>query len=196
MTVPFRIEIEDRAVIDALNRLAAAGRDLTPAMRAIATALLSQTEDNFSAEAGPLGKWPAVKDKKRQGGKILQDTGRLAASVTPFWSATEAGIGSNAVYAAIHQLGGTIGKAAQSRMVRHRVNAKGELLRSEALGGKGLVFAKKSHKRVAERWFEQGAHTITIPARPYMPVGPDGQLQAGMEDQALDAIQAHLLGAV
>lgn len=190
----FKIEINDRPVIEALNRLAESCDDLTPAMRAIATALQSQAEENFSAEAGPLGKWPALKDKKRQGGKILRDTDRLAASVTPFWSASEAGIGSNAVYAAIHQLGGTIDKAAQSRMVRHRVNAKGELLRSEALGGKGLVFAKNSHKRVAVRWFEQGAHTITIPARPYMPVGPDGQLQAGMEDQALDAIQAHLLG--
>lgn len=190
----FKIEINDRPVIDALNHLAAAGRDLTPAMRAIATALLSQTEENFESESGPLGKWPALKDKKCQGGKILQDTGRLAASVTPFWSATEAGVGSNAIYAAIHQLGGTIDKAAQSRLVRHRTNAKGELLRSEALGGKGLVFAKNSHKRVIKRWFEQGAHTITIPARPYLPVFPDGRLQDGMEDQALDAIQVHLLG--
>lgn len=106
----FTIEIDENEVAAALSRLAAAGRDLTPAMRAIATALLSQTEDNFAAEAGPLGKWPALKDKKRQGGKILQDTGRLAASVTPYWSAAEAGIGSNAVYAAIHQLGGKAGR--------------------------------------------------------------------------------------
>ncbi len=106
----FKIEVTDAPVIAALNKLAAAGRDLAPAMRAIATALLSQTEDNFDAESGPLGKWPAVKDKKRQGGKILQDTGRLAASVTPFWSATEAGVGSNVIYAAIHQLGGKAGR--------------------------------------------------------------------------------------
>lgn len=191
----FKIEIEDRLVADALKQLAKSCDDLTPAMRAIATALLSQTEANFSAESGPLGKWPALKDKKRKGGKILQDTGRLAASVTPFWSATEAGVGSNAIYAAIHQLGGSIDKAAQSRLVRHRTNAKGELLRSEALGGKGLVFAKNSHKRVAVRWFEQGAHSINIPARPFLPVLPGGSLQVGMEQQALDAIQAHLLGA-
>lgn len=191
-----KIEVHDGPVIDAMNRLLAESGDLTPAMREIALALESKTFDNFDAESGPLGKWPALKNpgEKRKGGKILQDTGRLAASVTPFWSATEAGIGSNAIYAAIHQLGGTIEKAAQSRMVRHRVNAKGELLRSDAFGGKGLVFAKNSHKRVAVRWFEQGAHTITIPARPFLPVFPDGRLQDGMEDQALDAIQAHLLG--
>lgn len=106
----FTIEIDENEVTAALGRLAAAAGDLTPAMRAIATALQSQTEDNFAAESGPLGKWPALKDKKRQGGKILQDTGRLAASVTPFWSAAEAGIGSNAIYAAIHQLGGKAGR--------------------------------------------------------------------------------------
>ncbi|MDP2808647.1 MAG: phage virion morphogenesis protein [Rhodocyclaceae bacterium] len=109
MTV-FKIEIDDRPVTEALNRLSAASRDLTPALRAVATALLSRVEDNFAAESGPMGKWPAVKDKKRRGGKILQDTGRLSASVTPFWSATEAGIGSNVIYAAIHQLGGQAGR--------------------------------------------------------------------------------------
>lgn len=178
MAEPFKIEIEDRQVIDALNRLAAAGRDLTPAMRAIAMALLSQTEDNFAAKSGPLGKWPGLARatiegrvwgmaKGRKGGtlksgriskgvanlaagmKILQDTGRLAASVTPFWSATDAGVGSNAVYAAIHQLGGQAGRG----------------------------------------------HKVTIPARPYLPALPDGTLQAGMEDRVLNAILEHLMRA-
>lgn len=146
--IPLKIEVEDQQVKAALDRLAAAGRDLTPAMRAIATALLSQTEENFESESGPLGKWPALKDKKRKGGKILQDTGRLAASVTPFWSATEAGVGSNAVYAAIQHLGGKAGRGRK----------------------------------------------VTIPPRPYLP-GTAAGLQAGVEDRALDIIQAHLLGA-
>jgi len=192
----FKIEVSDGPVIAALNRLAQSAGDLTPAMRAIAQLLERQTEDNFAAESGPLGKWPALKDKKRQGGKMLQDTGRLAASVTPFASTAEAGVGSNAIYAAIHQLGGTIEKAAQSRRVAHRTDAKGNLLRSEALGGKGLVFAKDSHKRVLTRWFEQGAHSIGIPARPYLPAFPDGRLQAGLEDEVLGVIQRHLLGAM
>ena len=54
----FKIEINDRPVIEALNQLA--------------------------AEAGLLGKWSVVKDKKRQGGKILQDTGCLTFSVGMF----------------------------------------------------------------------------------------------------------------
>lgn len=176
MSKPFMIDIADRATPE-LGRLIARLEHPEPAMRAIATALLSQTEDNFAAEAGPLGKWPGLARatiegrvgrlaKSRKGGtlksgriskgvansaagmKLLQDTGRLAASVTPFWSATEAGVGSNAIYAAIHQLGGKAGR---------------------------------------------GLNTI-IPERPYLPAFPDGRLQDGMEDEILGVIQGYLVG--
>lgn len=186
-----KIDIQAGAVTAALNRLAAAGQDLTPAMQAIAGVLARQTEDNFSAESGPLGKWPAVKDKKRRAGKILQDKGRLAGSVTPFWSATEAGIGTNVVYAAIHQLGGDIERAAYSGWVRLRTNAAGELLRQ---GGKGhlAVFAKNSHKRAKSVRYTTSGHSIHIPARPYLP-GTAAGLQAGVED-AIVAELARFIG--
>ena len=195
----FKIEIDDAPVMAAFNRLLAAVREAGPAIRAIAAVPARQTEDNFAAQSGPTGPWPALKAatlKGRRGkdGKMLQDTGRLAASVRPFHSATEAGIGTNVIYAAIHQLGGSIEKAAQSRLVRHRTDAKGNLLKSGALGGKGLVFAKDSHKRAVGRWFEQGAHTIDIPARPFLPVLPNRQLQAGLQDDILAILQKHLLG--
>jgi phage gpG-like protein len=61
--------------------------------------------------------------------------------------------------------------------VRHRTNAKGELLRSAHLGGKGLIFAKNSHKRAVARWFEQGAHSITMPARPFLGISLQGELK-------------------
>jgi phage gpG-like protein len=173
----FKIDVTDGPVIAALNQLAASCADMTPAMRAIAGVLERQTEDNFAAQSGPLGKWPALaqstienrvgrlasntkggwrKDgrlsksmaNRATGIKILQDKGRLIASVTPFWSDTEAGIGSNAIYAAIHQLGGMAGRA----------------------------------------------HRVTIPARPYLPMFPDGRLQAGLEDDVLAEIQRHFIG--
>jgi phage gpG-like protein len=116
-----------------------------------------------------------VKDKKRAGGQILQDTGRLANSITPSSDADSATIGTNVIYAAIHQMGGKIAKPAQSRLVRHRTDRKGNLLRSGHMGGKGLIFAKDSHKNAVARWFEQGAHDIGMPPRPFLPVTPDGQ---------------------
>lgn len=173
------IQINDADILAAFSKLQRVSRDASPAMGAIAQILLADTESNFASESGPSGPWPKLKnpDKRRKGGKVLQDSGRLAASVTPFSSATESGIGSNVAYAAIHQLGGNIQRAAYSMMVRHRTDAKGNLMRTGHFNGKGLVFAKDSHKRAVARWFEVGEHAINIPARPYMPVTADGRLQ-------------------
>lgn len=185
------IEITDRSVTEALKRIIESGRNLTPANRAISQLLASRTEANFAAQSGPTGPWAPLKDKKRAGGKILQDSGRLAASVTPFWSQEEAGIGSNAVYAAIQHQGGDIARAAYSMMLRHRTNAAGELLRTEHFKGKGLVFAKNSHKRVRTTWAEVAEHTIHIPARPYMPATQAG-LQAGVAEEAMGILARYL----
>jgi phage gpG-like protein len=172
------VDINDRNLMQFLGRLETCGRDGSPAMRAISQVFATDTEANFASESGPLGKWPALKNPtpRRKGGKILQDRGRLAASITPFHSADEAGIGTNVAYAAIHQNGGSIERAAYSMRVRHRTDAQGNLMRTQHFKGKGLVFAKDSHKRAVTRWFEVGEHTISIPARPYMPMA-NGQLQ-------------------
>ena len=99
-------------------------------------------------------------------------------------------------YAAIHQFGGKIERAAYSKLVRHRTNSRGELLRSAVLNGKGLIFAKNSHKdsRVKTRWFEVGAHSITIHPRPYMPVRADGSLYADEQRLILAEIEAWVAG--
>ena len=189
-----KITVDDRGVSEALNRLAARGRDLSPVMKAIAALLHAKTEQNFAAQSGPLGAWPALKKpgKKRQGGMTLQDTGRLAASISVSSGADFAQVGSNAIYAAIHQFGGQIERAAYSKQVRHRTDAKGNLLKSEYLKGKGLIFAKDSHKRALTRWFEVGAHSINIPARPFLPFLQNGQLQTGVQASILDKINAYL----
>lgn len=184
------IEIRDNQVVEALNRLAATGRDMTPAMRAISLALLSKTQANFAAQAGPGGPWPALakatqKDRARRGkwpGQMLRDSGRLAASVTPFSNAGEAGIGSNAVYAAIHHLGGDIERAAHSSWVRLRqVNGR-------------PVFAKDSHKRAKTVRYTAGGYATHIPPRPYLPATAAG-LQDGMGAAILDILRKHLAGA-
>lgn len=185
------VKIDSKDVMSALERLAQAGQRMSPVMRAISTELLSQTEENFAAEGRP--KWLGIKPRKgREGGKILQDTGQLAASISSSHDSTSATIGSNKVYAAIHQFGGTIQKAAQSRQVRHRTDAKGNLLRTEHFGGKGLVFAKDKHKRAITRWFEVGAHNIDIPARPFLPINVSGDLQPEAERAIIGVVNNYL----
>jgi phage virion morphogenesis protein len=88
-------------------------------MKGIAAELLSITEDNFAKESSDGAKWQKLAAKtiaarKKKGhwpGKMLQiSAGGLAASVKPFSSVEEAGIGVSKVYAAIQQLGGKAGR--------------------------------------------------------------------------------------
>ena len=193
----FNITIDNAGILDTFNRLRAAAADLTPAMRAVAGLLEDRTAENFAKQSGPLGKWPARKstprDKKRGIGQLLVDTARLKNSVTSKHGSDFAEVGSNVIYAAIHQLGGDIERAAYSKQVRHRTDAKGTLLKSEHFNGKGLIFAKDSHKRALTRWFEVGAHTVHIPARPFLPfVGT--RLQDGVEPAILEILNRHLAG--
>lgn len=110
------IQFTNSTVLQVLNSLLDKLDDLSEPMNDIAAVLESATESAFEAEADPTTgqAWASLSDAylkanpKRQGGKILQaSAGGLAASVTAdsgdFWAA----IGSNKIYAAIHQFGGT-----------------------------------------------------------------------------------------
>lgn len=110
------IVLSDSPVLQVLGSLVDKLDDLSEPMNDIAAVLESATEGAFEAEADPVTgqAWQSLSDAylkanpKRQGGKILQvSAGGLAASVTAdsgdFWAA----IGSNKIYAAIHQFGGT-----------------------------------------------------------------------------------------
>lgn len=110
------IQFTNGTVLQVLTSLLDKLDDLSEPMNDIAAVLESATESAFEAEADPATgqSWPSLSDAylktnpKRQGGKILQaSAGGLAASVAAdsgnFWAA----IGSNKIYAAIHQFGGT-----------------------------------------------------------------------------------------
>ncbi len=74
------------------------------------------------------------------------------------------GIGTNVVYAAIHEFGGRIHHGARSGSVRLRTNAQGNLLHQP--GSRQLaVFAKSSHKRAKEVKFSAQAYDVDMPAR-------------------------------
>ena len=198
----FKIEVQDQAVQAALARLAESGRNLSVPMRAIARALRNITEDAFAKQASPFGPaWAALQKstlKGRRGGgagaKILQDSGQLAASITATSDATSATLTAGKRYAAIHQFGGSIERPAYSTKTRHRTDRKGNLLRTGQFGGKGLVFAKDSHKSVLERWHEVNGFSINIPARPFLPVDRAGNLAPVAQEAVIAILQDALLG--
>lgn len=114
--VPIEIKIDNKKVEKALLEIAQKTSNLRPLMKNIAGIMADSTEENFKVEGRP--KWKDLSEKtktarKKTGhypGQILQVSGQLALSVTTQYDDTSAVIGSNKVYAAIHQLGGQAGK--------------------------------------------------------------------------------------
>ena len=109
-----QIEFNDAEVQRGLKRLIAAGADLSPAMRVIATHLADRAEDAFAQQASPGGQtWPplkpaTVKDREREGYtpiKPLQRSGALVRSILADWDEHTAVAGTNLIYAATHQFG-------------------------------------------------------------------------------------------
>lgn len=134
----------------ALRKLEAAGKNLTPVFRAMGTTFKSITEGTFNsvgASYRPL-PWPAKRDGSPS---ILQRSTTLAKSFHLEISSTHARLSNPAVYAAIHQFGGTI-------------RPKNKKFLAFKLPDGSTIFLRK----------------VTIPARPFYPV-VDGKLTAAAE---------------
>ncbi|WWW95456.1 phage virion morphogenesis protein [Klebsiella pneumoniae] len=78
-----------------------------PLMKMLAGLMEDSVQENFEVEGRP--KWQHWKSNaywaQRRGGKILQRSGRLAASITAYSDNDMATVGTNVVYAGIHQSG-------------------------------------------------------------------------------------------
>lgn len=100
------LSVDDQKVQASFRRLIAKSQHPEVAMAAIAARMLGAVEDNFRAEGRPV-KWKPLKASTLaaravagKSGKILQATGKLAASITPFHGGNFAGVGTNRPYAA------------------------------------------------------------------------------------------------
>ena len=130
----------------------------TGVLRAIGTGLVGVTQERFETETDPLGgRWrklnPGYAAIKRGGG-ILKESGLLTRTITFDVRGAAIEIGSNRIYAAVHQFGATI-VPVNGRALVFKMGFAGK-------GGKmkpGLVFARSVH----------------IPARPYLGFGPKDQ---------------------
>jgi phage virion morphogenesis protein len=167
------IEIDDSAFEQAMERVRGFMKDASPAMSLVSALMADAVEENFAAEGRPkwlgLGKNTLKRRRKDAGtGKILQRSGRLAGSITQSHDATSARVGTNVVYAAIHQFGGTIQRHPMSGFVRLR-KAKNGMIMRQADHPHLAVFAKNGHKNVkVVKWTRSTGWTIKIPARPFL----------------------------
>lgn len=125
-----KIEVDDKGVLDALNRLLRASDDLSPAMRSISRVLADAAERSFQGERNPATgtPWPALKPSTTQRreknghwpGKMLQVSGILAGSIQSGYGRDYAVAGTNVPYAATHQFGAARGDFGVFSIVRTR----------------------------------------------------------------------------
>lgn len=163
--VTLAITLDGDAALKALASIGDRARNTRGMFELIGAALVTSTQHRFETGTAPDGSpWPPSLRARAQGGKTLLETGRLMRSVT--YQASDSGVevGSNVVYAAIHQLGGEIKQGARKASVTFKRSKRtGELLPG----------FRKASKDTETREVSIGARTINMPARPFLGLDED-----------------------
>ena len=172
----FAIQVEDAQVTTALLALRSRCANLQPVMARIGQQLVTLADLSFRAEKDPWGTaWQRLSQstlrQRRQGKgtgghKILRDTGRLAGSISYRASAEQVVVGTNVVYAAIHQFGGDIQHQAHTKTLYFRTNKAGT-----AVGSK---FVKKGRSNFAQD-AHVNAYVQRIHRRAFLPIDANGR---------------------
>lgn len=154
-------------------------KSLAPAMRVVAVRLQRDAMDNFRAG----GRFPSVWPKSRKtSGLTLINRAMLRNSIHGASGADFAQVGSDLIYARIHQLGGVIRPKGprtqtyttkQGKTIKRTVNV--------------LTF------KIGGRWISK--REVTIPARPFLPVDAAGNLRPDTTQFIVDTMHRHILGS-
>lgn len=124
----------------------------------IGASLVTSATRRFETGIGPDGSpWPPSIRALAEGGKTLVLSARLMRSNT--YIATDRGVevGTNVVYAAIHQLGGEIHIPARNQQIHFKTNKR-----------TGRTRFSKAKRATSSQTVSIGAHTVTMPARPWL----------------------------
>ena len=101
--------------------------------------------ERFRRGVGPDGQaWPVSQRAEEEGGQTLVDTGRLRESIVHEAGPSRVTVGTNVLYARIHQLGGTIRPKTTDRLRFRLANGQFVAVRS-----------------------------VTLPARPFLGIGAE-----------------------
>ncbi len=153
------IRISDAGVKAKLAALDNATKDMRPVYATIGRVLVNRIRLCFKLGIDPWGNpWQALKFRK---GQPLRDTGRLNRSIVSKVDASGVTVGTNLIYAPVHQFGATIVPKNKPRLVFPGPNGN-------------LIFAKK----------------VTIPARPFMPLRRGAQVVALPPDWSVLVVRA------
>ena len=158
-------DLDDERLQAGLQRLIALGAKGSPqgvsALRQIGSRLVASVIDRFETVSGPGGvPWKKSGRAAREAGQTLTDTGRLRSSIAYNLTPDGIEVGTNVVYAAIHQFGGEIRQQGRSQVLAF--NARGNRFASRR--------ATRARKTGAVRvsFAQIAARVIEMPARPFL----------------------------
>lgn len=147
-----------------LNTLSKNMRDLTPIMSQIGNVIKNRIELSFEKQKSPFGeKWKQSYRAKKSGGITLTSSARLRHSFSVKADSSSVTVGTNIIYARIHQFGGTI----------------------QPKNKKALRF------KIGSQWASK--QSVTLPARPFMPIDANGQLESKTRDVIIAYLERKLL---
>ena len=144
------IRVDDKEVRRDFARLQGLMKNTTPIMAAIGTGVVGSTQRRFTSQVAPDGSpWQTLNPFYAAGKKnsrILTESGRLRDSISSSPSRDEVAIGTNVIYAAVHQFGAEI----------------------KPKNGTHLIFSINGRT--------VGAKSVTIPARPFLGISADDEV--------------------
>jgi phage virion morphogenesis protein len=165
-----RVTVNVTPVMQKLGSLSQKLDGLRPLLEDVRGRLLLSTQQNFTAGGRPRSWTPlaasTIASRRGTSHRILRDTGRLQNSITSRVENRSVIVGTNVVYARIHQEGGTVSVPE----IRPR---RASVLRFVVHGQ--VVYARRAR-----------AHSVRIPARPYL------LLQESDKTYIRNAIERHL----
>ncbi|PZO64594.1 MAG: phage virion morphogenesis protein [Paracoccus denitrificans] len=172
-TINFTAELHAENARESLRRLLDRLDRRQPFFAEVGQKLADSTRARFRSQTAPDGTpWtplrPATIKARLRSGRaaisILRETGALVGSISHAATNDDVQIGSTSEYAAIHQLGGNIDMPARRQTLYFQKLKKGA----------GRRFAKK-HKATSTQDVDRKAHSITIPARPFLGISKQDQ---------------------
>lgn len=106
-----QVSVDDQRVQSILAEAVASMGDLTPLMDAIGRQMVNGAIERIAVtNVAPDGTpWIPSKRAQREGGPTLRDSGNLLASINHFPTANSVLVGTNMIYAAVHQGGAATG---------------------------------------------------------------------------------------
>ncbi len=118
MAIQIQVDINDESVKALIQSLANLGREkFDGGLREIGETIRSITLDAFEAGRSPDGEiWKKSKRVEEEGGQTLVDDAILQNSIDVKSRDGKVEVGTDVVYAAIHQLGGKTGRGRKVRM--------------------------------------------------------------------------------